>query len=1178
MKEFNSECKYKDYHLHVAMPEDENQRDALRKATVRLQDLGSNSKILRELGEHLWRAAFSSNTGIEALADALQEAVASGRKLRLWIEADSLAVAALPWEYLCFSDAAIDELRKRQLSIVDEDRPRDRFLALNSRICFVRQGPARLLDEPVRRIGALRVLIAWANPANGDWEDIPGIDNQAEAIHAALKRLPRSHCEVRILPHSTPSRLRTGIRDFRPQVLHFIGHGAYPDIGDPDGRVEAPSLVLESDAVSPGGHEYFAGAALAELCAANDIRMAVLNCCWGAAEHITTVGVARSLVTPTGNTPPVPIVIAMQFPVSQAIARRFAMILYQDLSTLQPPEEAVYDFRDVFVDHFDSGFVDKHDWGIPVVYLGTEQTALFRNDRVDPYPLSFQELIASHVRRVFLTGRQFVRKRIERFIATHESGVFLLYGPPGIGKTAFMADWVEHNPDHSETVHFFFRATAGITNPDECLLSLYHGLCGKYGRVEEKSVPSREAQAWLQSRLRDISQNELRGGQKEILVVDALDEAFVGDRESMLRRLSLDLPTGVYLLLSSRHSDDVEAFEGPNREKFELRQDAEENMADARQYVEDSLRRRLGTSYDEAELRSLCDRICQSAAGNFLLLSLLCRDVGSIDMAGVETMLSRVSDLRMYFEECWSRMTERLKGGPKDFNLLTNVLGLLAIAHEPLAYDLVNRALNVGSGAWEWAFRHISQFLDRVVMRGTERGEEAYRLFHETFREFVIEKLAGDLPRLRGLLAEVCWREYQAGVSAMSPYASAYLPTHLAEVGRWAELFTVVADHELDYMTKWVEEGQGDTGLPCLIGLTKYLEEQRLHSVILAGFATQVARIYSVRGEHDEAQRWLELALTHTSSLRGRRVRAVAIHELGSLYLYRGELQQAIRCYEQALRLCLEADEVHHDEAAANLVALASISYRRAQFAETVGLASDALARAKLAKDIRHEIAAEQWIGSACQRLGRFEEADARLRTALELCETRGLEVQKARVLTARGWLYLRQARLREELLKDAIISFRNALDTARRAHDLYCLLDAEFGLGNCALASGSTIEAADWFQQIRNTLPPGIHQEMVAHLAVGLAGVIQQKGDLEEAGKQYQEAVTLSEKFGQHGAVVRGLIGLGAVHWHLGKYTQAKTAWNQAIRLAGLISSHDLESAQARINRCKVDATVTPW
>ena len=121
----------------------------------------------------------------------------------------------------------------------------------------MRRGAGALRPAPIAAIEALRLLIVWANPdcAHWGWADV---ERDLEAILQGLRGVPRSHLQVEVLAGATVGALQGKLAAFRPHLLHFTGHGGYPDLDDP-GDLAAPSLVLEGE---PGGgcHAYLPAA------------------------------------------------------------------------------------------------------------------------------------------------------------------------------------------------------------------------------------------------------------------------------------------------------------------------------------------------------------------------------------------------------------------------------------------------------------------------------------------------------------------------------------------------------------------------------------------------------------------------------------------------------------------------------------------------------------------------------------------------------------------------------------------------------------------------------------------------------------------------------------------------------------------------------------------------------
>ena len=71
----------------------------------------------------------------------------------------------------------------------------------------------------------------------------------------------------------------------------------------------------------------------------------------------------------------------------------------------------------------------------------------------------------------------------------------------------------------------------------------------------------------------------------------------------------------------------------------------------------------------------------------------------------------------------------------------------------------------------------------RGGVRQQERGELTYRIYHETFREFLLRRLASDLPGCHRR-----WAEYALRWRHLTGYARLcalrHLPSHLIEASR----------------------------------------------------------------------------------------------------------------------------------------------------------------------------------------------------------------------------------------------------------------------------------------------------------------------------------------------------------------------------------------------------------
>jgi hypothetical protein len=460
----------------------------------------------------------------------------------------------------------------------------------------------------------------------------------------------------------------------------------------------------------------------------------------------------------------------------------FAAPFYQNMALARAIEDGVRTFRkdSVTAHPFGCGVLDG---GIPVVFLGVQQSALFRTERVDAYPLNFGELIRQHVP---IVGREFVRNNIEEFQRNNASGIFLLTAPPGMGKTAFLAQWVN---DHPHSVHFFYRATVGVTDPDECVKSLYHSLLGKYGIVEQNPTDDPLAlRRRLHERLRQSSAECARRRRKEVIIIDALDEASTTrDGKSAVEVLPTELPPHVYLLISARPVPLADTLgRRPQVIRFDLDPASEDNQHDAVEFCMRELWWRV-TDAEDTTLHRLAAQLAQQAKGNFLVLKLfLSKDpLGErVSVAELERAAENLTGtVEQAYEDFFVRVTQRLVDDPNRLDLLYSVLGALVTAQAPVTPEQLRLAFRVRTAQWDWTFGCISQFLERGGVRQAEQGALTYHLYHETFREFLQKKLATDLPDYHGNWANYCadWRNLD-GYARL--YTLRHLPTHLIEASR----------------------------------------------------------------------------------------------------------------------------------------------------------------------------------------------------------------------------------------------------------------------------------------------------------------------------------------------------------------------------------------------------------
>lgn len=237
---------------------------------------------------------------------------------------------------------------------------REEFLALSIKTLVVRQPEAPRDFRTRRSPYPLRVLLVISSPR--DCEQLDG-EQELKEIQTALGWLRRwGIVEVeRLVPPTLPALLdRVNQRRFH--VLHFIGHGRFnSEHGEGELLFEDPERRAD----------FVDGRKLGVvLDGCKSLRLVVLNACEAArsSREEPFSGVAKSLIQKR-----IPAVVAMQYPIDDAMAVRFAAHFYAALVRGRAVDWAVTQARRAM-----NAAGKGLDWIVPVLLLSSSDGRLFR--------------------------------------------------------------------------------------------------------------------------------------------------------------------------------------------------------------------------------------------------------------------------------------------------------------------------------------------------------------------------------------------------------------------------------------------------------------------------------------------------------------------------------------------------------------------------------------------------------------------------------------------------------------------------------------------------------------------------------------------------------------------------------------------------------------------------------
>lgn len=311
---------------------------------------------VRKLGERLFNTLLDEKLRYDFFT-LYDYARRENALLRIELDVDERhypEVAALPWECMRVpSDAGYGAL----------------WLGTAPDIIFSRRRALWRAPEPIRLAQGERLRIAVVVAAPKDLGEV-----LYEKVWNALQDLANNQPDrIELLPliqDATTAKI-DDVLEQAPHILHIMGHARLQDEQQQDtGQV---ALVKKNGTASWVSAELFG-----ELFNRHAPGVVLLHACEGAAlsETKAFVGVASQVVQQN-----IPVVAAMQYPVSNTTAQRFALEFYERLSKDEPVDKAVQEGRRHIALESSSGYASL-DFATPVLFMRTKDGHLFERPSV----------------------------------------------------------------------------------------------------------------------------------------------------------------------------------------------------------------------------------------------------------------------------------------------------------------------------------------------------------------------------------------------------------------------------------------------------------------------------------------------------------------------------------------------------------------------------------------------------------------------------------------------------------------------------------------------------------------------------------------------------------------------------------------------------------------------------
>ena len=318
-----------------------------------------NSKQSRLLGEILFNTLFDDALRQDFVNFHFQVVQQESQFLRVELDIDEQGmpeIAALPWEFMYVPGSVSSG---------------EIWIATDPNLVFSRRRAQWHSAPPIQLQQGEKLRIALAIAAPQDLAEV-----EHEIVQTALFELVNNQPEhIEFLPvvnTATPTAI-DDLLEQKPHIFHFIGHGRLQnEDGENMGEIALVKNVFNKEKVNWVDASFFGG-----LFSRHRPGIVLLQACEGGmlSESEAFVGVASKIVQQN-----IPVVVAMQYEISNMTASQFAYEFYERLAQDKPVDVAAQNARRNIA--LDTQY-RKRDFATPVIFMRVQDGYLFEHHNTE---------------------------------------------------------------------------------------------------------------------------------------------------------------------------------------------------------------------------------------------------------------------------------------------------------------------------------------------------------------------------------------------------------------------------------------------------------------------------------------------------------------------------------------------------------------------------------------------------------------------------------------------------------------------------------------------------------------------------------------------------------------------------------------------------------------------------
>ena len=407
-------------------------------------------------------------------------------------------------------------------------------------------------------------------------------------------------------------------------------------------------------------------------------------------------------------------------------------------------------------------------------------------------PISYGDDLRRHLSR--FTGREWLQVEVERWLASKNQTLWIT-GEAGVGKSAIAAWLCDKRPEIA-AYHFCRFGNRERTDARRALFSLAYQLGTQLplyrDRLNASWLDKIAAETNVPAIFDELFVNLLNDAKPitdrpHVLLIDALDEATSNGKNELASVIGRELgrlPSWVRGIVISRPHEKEINFAFQALDVWKLDAGREENLRDIRAYLDRELRPFTeGAAPPELTVRQIINK----SEGLFLYVSWVRQELedGRLSLKDVEMFPQGLGGIYGEFFQRYFPDLHEYK------TLCRPALEAICAVREPIERSSLASLLDRS----EYEMRELMARLGSLfpVVDGRVRP------FHQSVRDWLVDPTRSgdywiDASAQEQRLADLAWREYQAGVNTMGQYCIKHAPFHLATCKRRNELQKLLID------------------------------------------------------------------------------------------------------------------------------------------------------------------------------------------------------------------------------------------------------------------------------------------------------------------------------------------------------------------------------------------------